>query len=204
MSVNDLNKAVNEAAAWDSRYRSGDIPWEKGRAHPALPEWLKDHPITGRVLVPGCGSGHDVRVIAEGGAEVTGLDIAPGAVRLAEGHPRAGNEGYVCGDLFQPPEEWRGMFDWVFEHTCFCAIAPEMREGYVTSVAGLLKPGGRLLAIFFINPDHDEGGPPFGCTDDSLEELFSPYFLFEEERRDLRTYEGREGREVLWVLRLRQ
>jgi SAM-dependent methyltransferase len=195
---------VSDAVDWDERYRSGDTPWEKGRAHPALPDWLRSHAMEGRVLVPGCGSGHDVRAIAATGAESVGFDIAESAVRAAESVPRVGNEVYVCGDLFDPPEAWTGAFDWVFEHTCFCAIPPEMRGSYVDSVARLLKPGGRLLAIFFINPDHDEAGPPFGCPVEELEQLFSPFFFLEEERENLRTFEGREGRERLRVLRKRQ
>ena len=50
---------------WEERYESGDTPWEKGAPAPPLLEWLDSRgSIRGDVLVPGCGSGYDVRAIA--------------------------------------------------------------------------------------------------------------------------------------------
>ncbi len=185
---------------WEHRYRSGDTPWEKGSAHPALTAWLARNSFTGRILVPGCGSGHDVRTLAATGAEVIGFDLAPSAVEAALRFPRVGRESYVQGDFFAPPEEWTGTFDGIFEHTCFCAIAPDRRSDYAASVAKLLKPGGRLLAIFYLDPGHDGDGPPYGCSPGELEKLFSPQLRLIEQQIDLPTHPGREGREMLRVL----
>jgi SAM-dependent methyltransferase len=184
---------------WEERYRSDDTPWEKGAAHPALVEWLETNAISGRILVPGCGLGHDVRAIAGAGAEVVGLDIAPFAIAAAEAYPLRGKEAYILGDLFDPGAV-QGRFDWVFEHTFFCAIRPERRGDYVRRVTALLKPGGCLLAIFFLDPDHDEEGPPYGCRVEELDALFSARFRLVSERGDLPTYPGREGRELLRLL----
>lgn len=202
MSGSSKVVAASDAVDWDERYRLGDTPWEKGRAHPALADWLKSHELTGRVLVPGCGTGHDVRAIALTGAEVVGLDVAPSAIKAAREYARTGEETYVCGDLFAPPSAWSGTFDWIVEHTCFCAILSGDRQNYADNVARLLKPDGYLLAVFFLNPDH-EGGPPYGCTTTELDRLFGPFFQLEDERRNLATYEGREGRELLRLLRRR-
>ncbi len=184
---------------WEQRYLAGDTPWEKGVPHPMLSEWLRETPFSGRVLVPGCGSGHDVREIARAGAEVVGLDLAPSAIRAAQDHPRAGREVYHCGDLFALPEEWTGTFDWVFEHTCFCAFPPSLRGDYVAAVTRSLKSGGRIAAVFFINPDHDEDGPPYGCSVDELKFLFAGFRLAGA-RKNLPTYPGRENREAWWIL----
>jgi SAM-dependent methyltransferase len=151
-------------------------------------------------MVPGCGLGHDARALAEAGAEVVGLDIAPFAITAARGFPLRGDISFVLGDLFHP-DAVRGEFDWIFEHTCFCAIPPGRRGDYVRSVRALLKPGGHLLAIFFLNPDHDEDGPPYGCSVEELDALFSPYFRLVEESGNLPTYPGREGREIMRLLR---
>src|SRR5438067_12460935 len=112
---------------WENRYRTGDMPWEKGAPHPALIAFLKSNPVRGRVLVPGCGTGHDVRALAATADEVVGLDLAPSGVRAAKAHPTVGGERYVLGDLFALPRKMQGAFDWVFEHTCFCAIDPVRR-----------------------------------------------------------------------------
>ncbi|HEY6675674.1 MAG TPA: hypothetical protein VIZ87_02735, partial [Terrimicrobium sp.] len=77
---------------------------------------------------------------------------------------------------------------------------PDRRREYASRVAALLEPGGRFLAIFFLNPDHDEDGPPYGCHVDELDALFSPTFELVSERNGLPTYPGREGRELLRLL----
>src|SRR5258708_5048424 len=142
---------------WEDRYRTGDTPWEKGAPHPALVEFLRREPIRGRCLVPGCGSGHDVRALAATADEVVGLDVAPSAIHVAKAQPVVGGERYVLGDLFALPPAMRGVFDWVFEHTCFCAIDPTRRADYVSAVADALRPGGGLLATYYMTPDLDPG-----------------------------------------------
>src|SRR6188508_3005688 len=71
---------------WEERYQSGDMPWEKGEASPGLIDFLAAHPELprGSVLVPGCGTGHDARVWAKAGFTVTGVDLAPSAIRLSQ------------------------------------------------------------------------------------------------------------------------
>ena len=189
---------------WESRYESGDMPWEKGAAHPGLVEFLKRSPVHGRVLVPGCGTGHDVRALAATADEVVGLDIAPSAIARAKAQPAVGGERYQLGDLFALPPSLRGTFDVVFEHTCFCAIDPSLRESYVAAVAGALKPGGHLLAIFYLDPglDPGESGPPFAVTRGQLNTFFSPHFKLLREWNPAATYPGREGRETCRLLQL--
>ena len=191
---------------WDERYRIGDTPWDKGEASPALVAWLRDHPgvMTGRVLVPGCGTGHDVRAIAaaEPTAEPIGLDLAPTAIRACRQRPLVAAEQYVEGDLFNLPAILQGSCDWVWEHTCFCAIDPARRDDYVKAVAAALKPGGRLLGIFFLDPYHDDhqpgGGPPHGCTVDELSRrLTAERFVIESAVPPADCYPERAGRELL-------
>jgi methyl halide transferase len=186
---------------WDEAYRRRETPWEKGQPHPALPDFLAENgPLSGEILVPGCGSGHDVRALTTPQNHVVGIDIATRAIAKAEARPRLANEEYLLSDLFALPPKFDRQFDWVFEHTCFCAIDPSQRAEYVGTIARLLKPGGRLLAIFFINPDHDEPGPPFGVGTDELEEFFGRNFAWDREWVPARTHPGREQRELVRVL----
>jgi len=188
---------------WEIRYQSGDTPWEKGEAAPPLIEWLAHRELDGRVLVPGCGSGHDVRALARTGANPVGIDIAPTAIQRAAALPRAGEEVYEVANLFVLPEHLTDTFDWVFEHTCFCAIDPERRADYVTGVTAALKPGGHLLAIFYIDPGTDGGGPPFGVSRDEIERLFCGTFEMVTSYVPQAAYPGREGRELVCLLRRR-
>jgi len=189
---------------WESRYRTGDMPWEKGAAHPALIAFLKSNPLRGRVLVPGCGTGHDVRALAATADEVVGFDISLSAVTRAKAHPAVGGERYVNGDLFALPPSLRGVFDVVFEHTCFCAIPPERRVDYVSAVATALVPIGILLAVFYLDPGLDPGetGPPFGVTREELDALFGSRFKLVREWMPPATYPGREARETCRLLQL--
>ena len=188
---------------WDSRYQKGDTPWEKGYAAPPLTEFLARRKVSGRAFVPGCGTGHDVRVLAGQGAEVTGLDVAPRAIRLAKSHPVVNRETYLLGDLFNLPDHLKNKFEWVFEHTCFCAIPPARRSDYVEAVHIALQNQGALLAIFFLNPDNDGEGPPHGVSKEDLDALFVPHFELQEEWAPSTSYPGREGRELMRILKKR-
>lgn len=189
---------------WEANYQKNEMPWDKGAPSPGLVDFLRDEPVRGRVLVPGCGLGHDVRALAATADEVVGLDIAPSAVKGARTFPTVGGESYELADLFALPPRLRRCFDWVWEHTCFCAIDPAMRAAYVEAVAGALRPGGHLLAIFYLDPGHDHPaeGPPFGVTKAELDMFFSPRFTLVREWLPQRAYAGREGREWMRVLRL--
>lgn len=191
------------ATDWEAQYQKGETPWEKGAPSPGLVDFLAEQRVEGRVFVPGCGLGHDVRALAAQGAEVVGLDIAQSAVEAARAVPPVGGERYELGDLFALPERMPGTFDWVWEHTCFCAIDPSRRVDYVDAVHAALKPGGHLLAIFYLDPGNDspDEGPPFEVSLAELDRLFLPRFELLREWLPARAYPGREGREWMRLLK---
>lgn len=190
---------------WETRYQAGDTPWDKGSASPPLVDWLKKNSMQGRVLVPGCGSGQDVRAIAATGTHVLGLDIAPSAIRAARGNHNITTATYEEGDLFELSPEFAEAFDWVFEHTCFCAISPVMRRDYVNAVGSVLRSGGHLLAVFYLNPglDDPDDGPPFSVSREELYAYFDEDFVWINDYVPTVAFPGREGREVLALLRKR-
>lgn len=188
---------------WNERYLTGDTPWEKGAAAPVLDGLLESgaFPRGSRVLVPGCGYGHDARRLAEAGCRVTGLDIAESAVKAARLF-NAGVEGleFVQGDLFDPALP--GGYDLVWEHTCYCAIQPGQRADYVAAVHRLLVEKGRLLGVFFIDTELPPGeGPPFETTVEEVKERFGGGFRLVGEKAPDAAYPGREGRE--WLMEWR-
>ena len=183
---------------WESRYQIGDMPWEKGEPSPGLVDFLTQQKnLPGEtVCVPGGGTGHDALAWARTGFRVYGYDIAPSAVRLSrERSLVAGNQAeFRQADFLhdEPPFP----FDWVFEHTLFCAIQPTDRDTYVRAVSRWLKPGGSYLAINYMITDDDEG-PPFRCTRDELLKRFLPEFELVLEYVP-RSYPNRAGRERLF------
>jgi len=192
------------ATDWEARYQADDTPWDKGESAPPLREFLQRERIAGRVLVPGCGAGHDVRLLAQQGAEVTGLDIAPSALQLLESKPKVANETYRLGNFLELDPEFTAQFDWLFEHTCLCAIEPEDRTRYAKSAAAALKPGGQFLAIFYqIVEDYDGSGPPHPIDDAEIEALFGDNFTMKEIWMPTATYESRAGgkEQMRWMVR---
>jgi SAM-dependent methyltransferase len=93
-------------------------------------------------------------------------------------------------------------FDWVFEHTLFCAIDPRDRDDYVKAVARWLKPDGHYLAVNYLIPDED--GPPFGTARDELVRRFEPHFDLVSDWVP-RSYPNRTGLErMLWWKRTKE
>ena len=150
---------------WDTRYRDGTTPWDAGGVPPRLLAWLEKNPSRMRVLVPGCGSGYEVQAFAERGHEVLGIDFSDVALGAAKagGHVRK-------ADFFQLDEQ---PFDLVYERTFLCALPRHMWSDWGRKIAEVVRPGGKLAGFFYLNDN--ERGPPFGISQDRLNEVLQPF-----------------------------
>ncbi|MBC8097579.1 MAG: methyltransferase domain-containing protein [Akkermansiaceae bacterium] len=184
-------------AYWENRYQSHDMPWEKGEAAPGLVDFLVAHPELprGTVCVPGCGTGHDVRAWAAAGFDAHGFDLAPSGVQLAREKTEAAGlkATFQLVDFLHDPPTM--PFDWLFEHTLFCAIDTGERDAYVQAVLRWLKPTGQYLAVNYFIPDKD--GPPFGTDREEQLRRFSPHFELLEDWVP-RSYSNRTGLERMF------
>ena len=163
---------------WESRYQGGTPRWDLGQAAPPLVHYFTqaDAPRPGNAIVLGCGRGYDAVFLAQQGFAVDGVDFAPSAIAAATQLAAATgvNAQFMQRDIFDLVPEYAQQFDYVIEHTCFCALAPELREGYVSLVYQLLKPEGQYIGLFFTH--NRPGGPPFGIQPTAIRDLFSPQF----------------------------
>jgi methyl halide transferase len=182
---------------WEQRYQTGDMPWEKGAPAPGLVDFLAAHPaLPGEtVCVPGGGTGHDACEWAKRGFRVYGYDLAPSAIRLS--HERAQAAGvraeFRAADFLRAAPPF--AFDWLWEHTLFCAIQVEERDLYVRAVRDWVKPGGHYLAVNYFIPDRE--GPPFGTTrEEQFARLGADFHLLEEWVP--RSYPNRAGLERMF------
>jgi SAM-dependent methyltransferase len=162
---------LTDRAFWEAKYHNRETGWDRGGSSPALSIWLKElQPC--RILIPGCGRGHEVLELTRRGFEVTGLDIAAPAIE----HLQAALDKdkltatLVHGDLFDVKLE---PFDAIYEQTCLCTIHPDRWPDYEQWAYTHLKPGGQLLAQF-MQVDADEDGPPFNCGIPEMKNLFAP------------------------------
>ena len=188
---------------WDEYYQKDEVFWDKGAPSPPIKQYLERHAVSGRALVPGCGRGHEVALAVKHGLDATGMDIAPTGVAEARAlYPHLAKR-FVTGNFFDPPEEMRGEYDVVLEHTCLSALPRKMRADYRRGIDPTLRHGGLLIGVWFINPalDPGEDGPPFPLSVAELTALFAEgYEILDDYVPDV-AFCGREGRERMRVLR---
>jgi SAM-dependent methyltransferase len=195
--MNDDTPSQNPYEFWEGRWKSGHTPWDHGRFAPPFGEFVdREGAPRGTVLIPGPGSGHDVRYFAEMGATVTGLDISPSAIAAASERNPHPDATYLQGNILDPAPELFGRFDWVIEHTCLCALDPVEWPRYAAAIPKLLVPGGHYLALFYRNP-HDPDGPPHGIDAATIDRLFGASFTLLKSWVPGRSYASRAGREEM-------
>lgn len=170
--------SVTSPDFWESRYQGKTTRWDLGEATPPLVSFLNssESPKPGRTVVLGSGRGYEALLFARAGFEVVGVDFAPSAIAASKALAQnAGIEAqFLQRDIFELPQEFPHDFNYVIEHTCFCAIPPEQRPDYVQLVHTLLKPQGELIGVFFTH--NRGGGPPFGSTPEEIRQLFQDRF----------------------------
>tara|TARA_R100000027_G_scaffold50114_3_gene38784 strand:+ start:11321 stop:11932 length:612 start_codon:yes stop_codon:yes gene_type:complete len=191
----------NEGTDWEARYREKNSPWDHGVPAPSVSEAIKFFGKGKRILVPGCGFGHDAIALASAGNDVEGWDIAPTALERARILGRGKTVSFHQKNVLNGSHEGN-QFDAIFEHTFLCAIGPDHWKQAVEQFANLLRPGGLFFAILFTNLNEDSP-PPWGIGTERARELFDPYFEVLEIREPKCSFERRVGEETLWQLRLK-
>lgn len=164
-------------AFWDTRYRGGVTPWDAGGVPPGLERWLAHRKEPFRVLVPGCGSGYEVKRFAERGDQVLGIDFAEAAIERAQRTLGILANRVRRADFFLLEED---PFDLVYERTFLCALPRTLWPHWGRQIPMLVKRGGLLAGFFFF--DDNERGPPFGISAPRLHELLDPSFSLTEDR----------------------
>lgn len=171
-----------DPAFWEEIYTTaGTPPWESD-----FPQQMFAQVLGSRIRPPGraavicCGRGDDCRQLGRAGFEVVGFDFSSLALRQAgeKTEPADGSIEYLERDVLAIGHEFPAAFDLVLENKGLCTIRPDRRAEFTDSLWRLLKPGGRILALFF-PLDGRTGGPPYGLTDAQLRQDFAPHFEFE-------------------------
>jgi SAM-dependent methyltransferase len=195
----------SDPAFWDHEW-AGDQGWDLGATPPPLLRTLAALPAGRAAVVLGCGRGHEARSLARlGWPRVVGVDFSAAALREAreaealdapwEVRPRV---EWRQQDVFTLPGTDPGAFDLAVEHACCIAIDPARRPEWARTVAGVLRPGGRLVALLSLKPR--AGGPPFALRREELLALLAGAGLAIE-RSDIPedSVPSRRGQEILVV-----
>ena len=157
---------------WEKRFLENFTPWDAGGVPAALGQFLKTEPSGRRVLVPGCGSGYEVRAFAEAGHNVLAVDFAPAAVERARKILGTLSDRVRLADFFET--DFGAPFDLVYERAFLCSLPRALRPRYALRALELLSPQGRLAGFFYF--EDGERGPPFGLKLGELEALLGADF----------------------------
>ena len=161
---------------WTERYQAKETPWDLQGAHPSLPRLAAAIKVQrSRILVLGCGRGHDAAWFARAGHIVTAVDYSDEAIREARAlYGTVADLSFYREDVFALPKKFDGAFDIVFDHTLYCAIDPKKRNDLVKSWRRALVETGHLLGLFFCSEKLK--GPPYGGSEWELRRRLNKQF----------------------------
>jgi len=149
------------------------VPWAVLQPRPAFLQWAQAVNLRGdgqRALVIGCGLGDDAEELARRGFAVTAFDVSPRAVAWCQARFPQSAVTYIVADLFVPPADWQGAFDFVLEIFTVQALPIALRAQTIAAIATFVAPGGELF-VFSLGAQRAEGrsGPPWPLTRTELD-----------------------------------
>jgi SAM-dependent methyltransferase len=188
---------VEKESYWTNIYQTENPRWDLGQPAPALLEiYPKLKLPVSRIAVIGGGSGHDAAFFAKNGHHVTLIDISAEAIARAQKQfSNFSNLHYLQADAFNLPQELYHSFDLVFEHTCYCAINPTLRNELIKVWCSLLHETGQLFGVFFTMEKRN--GPPFGGSEWELKHRLNSNFKPLIWQRFKNSINGRWGKELV-------
>ena len=180
----------SQPAFWDTRYRGGVTPWDAAGVPAGLYRLLESLPRS-RVLIPGCGTGYEVKAFVERGHDVLAVEFSAAAIEAARRQLGGLSDRVKKADFFAFDA---APFDLVYERAFLCALPRRIWPRWAARVGELLRPGGELAGFFYL--DDNERGPPFGISKAQLAQLLGSFELRHEqaipESESIAVFKGKE------------
>ena len=200
-------KGVKLIERWDSSYRRTRMPgWDVGRPAGELKRVVESGAVKpGRALVLGCGTGTNAVYLASKGFKVTGVEVAPTALTLAEQRARKAKVKvrWLVADAVAVPDI--GPFDFIFDRGCYHHIQRYDAAGFAKTVSRLTREGSLFLLLAGNANESRRYGPP-RVKESQLVADFSPTFAFQL-MREIR-FESRDPKQkngpMAWSVLLRR
>jgi methyl halide transferase len=180
---------------WNNRYEAEETGWDLKTISPPLKAYIDQ--LTNknpRILIPGCGSGHEAEyLLKQGFQDVTVIDFAPLVVEKMKSYlSEYKNITIICTDFFMHS----GEYDLILEQTFFCALDPTLRTKYVQKMSELLTENGKLTGLLF--GVQFPKNPPFGGSKEEYLDLFSSDFKINLLEPCYNSVKPREGNELFF------
>lgn len=148
-----------DAEGFEEAYE-GSPPWDIGRPQGAIVRAAEAGLLRGSVLDVGCGTGENALFLAQAGHYVWGVDVVESAIETAreKARERGLDARFFVLDALDLDHLDR-QFDTVVDSGLFHVFDGEARERYVEQLAGVLRPGGRVLVLCFSDLEPGDWGP---------------------------------------------
>jgi hypothetical protein len=145
------------------------------------------------VLIPGCGSGYEVRAFHEAGHDVTAIEFSAAAVaRAREVLGPLGNK-VIHGDFFKHDLS-ESRYGLIYERGFLCSLPPGRWPHYASRMASLLTVGGELVGLFLYGQEPEP--PPYPLTQEKAVDLLGCSFRLRHSEhsvaRSVPVYQGLE------------
>lgn len=176
----------------------GQPPWDTGISPPELIEFIEEHK-PGRAIDIGCGTGTNVTTLAKAGWNVTGVDFAPRAIKLARQKLKmAGIQAKLSVSDAIKLTGITGPFDFALDIGCFHSIPKDGQAKYLDQLVRILALDGFWLMYGFFKPSTLQSGP--GLDEADLERISSRLTLLS--RRN--GFDDKRNRSSAWFLYQKQ
>jgi SAM-dependent methyltransferase len=137
-------------------------PWDSGISPPELLNFIEKSSSgnaipKGHAIDIGCGTGTNVITLAQAGWQVTGVDFAPRAIRIAK--RKARKAGITAALHVRDATDLKGIhgpFDLALDMGCFHSLGNKKAD-YLSELDRILAPGGHWLMYGFFTQQTGPG-----------------------------------------------
>ncbi|MEM9526039.1 MAG: methyltransferase domain-containing protein [Bacteroidota bacterium] len=191
----------NNETYWSDRYAKGRTGWDIGYPSPPLTEYLDQLTDKNlRILIPGAGKAYEAEYAwRQGFTGVHVMDISPTPLAVFQERVPDFPAGQLLhADFFTHA----GSYDLILEQTFFCSFPPlpETRQAYARQMHDLLRPGGKLVGLWFDVPLRgDLEKRPFGGSRSEYLSYLAPYFTVKTFTTATNSIAPRAGNELFGI-----